>query len=188
MSWEVCAVDNDYEIFTEYPYQIRKIKNKRIISESHDKDGYIRCKMNCKHYQKHRVIAIQWIKNDSPETKTCIDHINHIRDDNHIKNLRWVTQSENSKNRSIYKNVKANYLDELPANCIPIEIYNGIIFENYFYCKDNGKCYYDNGVFVRELITYKMNDKYEFISARDIENKKRQIYIKKWLREDVLID
>lgn len=188
MSWEVCATDNDYEIFSEYPYQIRKIKNKRIISEWHAKDGYLHCKMNCKHYQKHRVIATQWIKNDSPETKKFIDHINHIRDDNHLENLRWVTQSENQRNKASYKKVKAIYLDELPANCIPIEIYRGVIFENYFYCKDNGKCYYDNGVFVRELMTYKWHGSTEFINVRDIENKPRQIYIKKWLREDALID
>lgn len=188
MSWEVCAVDNDYEIFTEYPYQIRKIKNKRIISEYHDKDGYLLCRMNGKQYKKHRVIAIQWIKNDSPETKTFIDHINHICDDNHIENLRWVTQSENQRNKASYKKVKAIYLDELPANCIPIEMYRGVIFENYYYCKDNNKCYYDNGVFVRELMTHKLYGKYDFISARDIENKQHHIYIKTWLREDALID
>lgn len=188
MSWEVCAIDNDYEIFTEYPYQIRKIKNKRIISESHNDSGYLRCMMNGKLYYKHRIIATQWIENDSPETKTCIDHINHIRDDNHIENLRWATHSENDKNKTSYKNVKAVYLDELPANCIPIEIYRGVIFENYFYCKDNGKCYYDNGVFVRELMTHKWRGKYEYIIIRDIENKQHNIYIKKWLREEAFID
>ena len=188
MSWELCAVDNDYEIFNEYPYQIRKISSKRIISEHHNEDGYLRCTMNGKHYRKHRVIAIQWIANDSPETKTFIDHINHVRDDNHINNIRWVTQSENERNKTSYKNVKATYLYELPDNCIPVEIYRGIIFENYFYCKDNGKCYYDNGVFVRELMTHKLHGKYDFINARDIENKQRCIYIKTWLREEALIE
>lgn len=186
MSWEICAVDNDYEIFTEYPYQIRKIKNKRIIKESHNEYGYLRCNMNGKKYLKHRIIAIQWIENDSPETKTYIDHINHIRDDNHINNLRWVTQSENEKNKTSYNNVKATYLYELPANCIPIEMYRGIIFENYFYCKDDGKCYYDNGVFVRELIIHISGYGLEYVSARDIDNRSRCIYIKAWLREECI--
>lgn len=188
MTWEVCAVDNNYEIFTEYPYQIRKINNKRIIREYHEKNGYLRCNMNGKKYLKHRVIAVQWIENDSPETKTYIDHINHIRDDNHINNLRWVTQSENSENKASYNNVKATYLYELPDNCIPIEMYRGIIFENYFYCKDNGKCYYDNGVFVRELTVNKSGYGLEYVSARDIDNKSHNIYIKTWLREDALIE
>ena len=188
MAWEICAVDNDYEIFNEYPYQIRKIKNKRIIKEYHNDEGYLLCTMNGKKYCKHRVIAFQWIANDSPETKTCIDHINHIRDDNHINNLRWVTQSENERNKTSYKNVKATYINELPDNCIPIEIYRGNIFENYFYCKDSGKCYYDNGVFVRELITHKSHGVTDFIRARDIENKSRNIYIKAWLREEALLE
>lgn len=185
MSWEVCAVDNDYEIFSEYPYQIRKIKNKRIIKESHNSSGYLCCRMNDKQYYKHRIIATQWIANDSPETKKFIDHINHIRDDNHLENLRWVTQSENCKNKSEYRKAKAIYLDELPDNCIPIEVYRGIVFENYFYCKDNGKCYYDNGVFVRELMTHKQHGA-ESICVQDIENKKRSIYIKAWLREECI--
>ena len=186
MSWEVCAVDNDYEIFNEYPYQIRKISSKRIISERHNENGYLLCTMNGKHYLKHRIIALQWIANDSPETKTFIDHINHIRDDNHINNLRWVTNSENERNKASYKKVKATYIKELPANCIPIEIYRGIIFENYFYCNDNGKCYYDNGVFVRELITHKSGYGLDYVNARDIDNKLRAIYIKTWLREECI--
>ena len=186
MAWETCSVDNDYEIFSEYPYQIRKIKTGRIINEYHDDKGYLRCTMNNKKYYKHRVIAIQWIENDSPEAKTCIDHINHVRDDNHINNLRWVTQSENSENKASYKKVKATYLKELPDNCIQIELYRGIIFENYFFCKDNGKCYYDNGVFVRELMYHKSHGKYDFIRTRDIDNKSRCIYIKSWLREECI--
>ena len=186
MVWESCKVDKDYEIYSEYPYQIRKIKNGRIIKEYHNGNGYLRCTMNNKKYYKHRVIAIQWIENDSPETKICIDHINHIRDDNHINNLRWTTQSENIANSSEYNNVKAIYLKELPANCIPITTYRGIIFENYFYCMDSGKCYYDNGVFIRELITHKSHGVTDFISARDIDNKNRHIYVKTWLTEECI--
>ncbi len=186
MSWEICKVDDDYEIFSEYPYQIRKIKTKRIIKEHHINNGYLQCAMNGKQYYKHRVIAEQWIANDSPETKKFIDHINHVRDDNHITNLRWVTQSENESNKTSYKKVKAIYLDELPDNCIPIETYKGIIFENYFYCKDNDKCYYDNGVFVRELTLHKSRCGLEFISARDINNKKRSVYIKTWLKSECI--
>lgn len=186
MAWELCAIDNDYEIFSEYPYQIRRIKNKRIINEYHDDKGYLRITMNGKKYLKHRVIAIQWIENDSPETKQYIDHINHIRDDNHINNLRWVTKSENERNKASYNKAKATYITKLPANCIPIEIYRGIIFENYFYCKDNGLCYYDNGIFVRELIYHKWHGVTERIRARDIDNKSRTIYIKTWLREECI--
>ena len=44
----------------------------------------------------HRVVAMAFIPN--PLNKPCIYHINTIRNDNRVENLRWCTQSENNKN------------------------------------------------------------------------------------------
>lgn len=44
----------------------------------------------------HRLIAETFIPN--PENKPYIDHINTIRDDNRIDNLRWITAKENANN------------------------------------------------------------------------------------------
>lgn len=44
----------------------------------------------------HRLIAVAFIPN--PEGKKYVDHINTIRDDNRIKNLRWCTARENINN------------------------------------------------------------------------------------------
>jgi hypothetical protein len=41
----------------------------------------------------HRLIAIHFIPN--PEKKPCVNHINGIKHDFRIKNLEWVTHSEN---------------------------------------------------------------------------------------------
>lgn len=44
----------------------------------------------------HRVVAMAFIPN--PENKPCVDHINTVRTDNRVCNLRWVTHSENNRN------------------------------------------------------------------------------------------
>ena len=50
----------------------------------------------------HKLIAQAFIPN--PKNKKCIDHINTIRTDNRIENLRWVTQKENLNNSLTRKN------------------------------------------------------------------------------------
>ena len=88
MSWEQLREDADYEIFTEYPHEIRRKSNGRIIAFTRNNYGYLQCKLNRKIYKVHRLIANNFIPN--PENKPFVDHINHIRDDYHINNLRWV--------------------------------------------------------------------------------------------------
>jgi len=67
-----------------------------------DKDGYLMIKHKNVGYRAHRVA---WYLTYGSFPKGQIDHINHDRLDNRIKNLRVVTQAENAKN---CKKSKAN--------------------------------------------------------------------------------
>ena len=54
-----------------------------------------------KRHSIHRLIALHYIPN--PQNKPCVDHINRIKTDNRLENLRWATVSENGQNRTINK-------------------------------------------------------------------------------------
>ena len=55
----------------------------------------------------HRLIALHFIEN--PENKLYIDHINRVRTDNRIENLRWATHKENMNNMSFKTITKGGY-------------------------------------------------------------------------------
>ena len=63
------------------------------------KDGYRRVGIKGKTYQAHRIIMMLCFGH-IPENAE-IDHINHVRDDNRLVNLRFTTQGENLKNQSV---------------------------------------------------------------------------------------
>ena len=74
----------------------------RPLAYKTNKNGYhcVCLSIDTKHYHLsvHRLIGIAWISN--PENKSQIDHINRIRTDNRISNLRWATSEENCNNKT----------------------------------------------------------------------------------------
>ena len=70
----------------------------RILKTRINRCGYICVCLGRKRkdFKVHRLVAIAFIPN--PENKPCVDHINAIRTDNRVENLRWVTHEENMNN------------------------------------------------------------------------------------------
>lgn len=58
--------------------------------------GYLMVSLSKNKYYLHRLIAEAFIPN--PNNLPCIDHINTVRDDNRLENLRWCTKKENANN------------------------------------------------------------------------------------------
>ena len=76
---------------------------KKVMTPTVDDCGYVvfglKTNDGVKHKGRlHRLLAIQYIPN--LENKPEVDHINRIRNDNRLCNLRWVTHSENQLNKS----------------------------------------------------------------------------------------
>ena len=71
-----------------------------ILKPIMDKKGYLTVGLSKNNQRKafkvHRLVALHFIPNI--ENKPEIDHINTIKTDNRVENLRWVTPKENSNN------------------------------------------------------------------------------------------
>jgi hypothetical protein len=62
--------------------------------------GYLRCRFLGKNYYLHR---LAWLYVYGVYPNDQIDHINGIKTDNRISNLRLVTNRENQQNRDIHR-------------------------------------------------------------------------------------
>jgi hypothetical protein len=71
------------------------------VAGGYDERGYLRLRVHGHNYRLHR---LAWLLHYGRWPKGNIDHINGVRDDNRIANLREVGQQENAKNRALNKN------------------------------------------------------------------------------------
>jgi hypothetical protein len=84
--------------------------------------GYMTVKYKGKSYKVHRLVAETWL--DNPEKKPQVDHINNVRHNNTLTNLRWVTRSENVQHSfDTNANRKSNAAARSrPIRCIETQI------------------------------------------------------------------
>jgi hypothetical protein len=85
----------DYELLNQYKWNISK--------------GYIQGKIDNKNWYLHRYIVIMILNNDINH-KIKIDHIDRNPLNNKRENIRIVTNSENSKNRTKQLNTTSKYI------------------------------------------------------------------------------
>lgn len=62
-----------------------------------DPYGYLMTWLDGVRFFVHRIVAETFIPN--PNGKDYVDHINRLRSDNRVENLRWVTREENETNK-----------------------------------------------------------------------------------------
>jgi len=69
------------------------------IAGTKHRTGYIHIRVDGKKYSAHRLV---WLYKYGVFPSRDIDHINHVRDDNRLSNLREVSKQENMQNSSKY--------------------------------------------------------------------------------------
>lgn len=95
----------DFNISTGKIYW-RKLTGRNAVkigdeAGSPNSKGYLQVKVLGKVYKSHRLI---WFLHFGHWPKNQIDHINNIKTDNRICNLREVTNVENCQNKKFHKN------------------------------------------------------------------------------------
>ena len=71
-----------------------------------------------KKFTVHRLYSKAFIPNE--DNKPFIDHINRIRTDNRLENLRWATRSENSRNVKKWGTIWTTKYNTYKAQWLPI--------------------------------------------------------------------
>lgn len=102
------------DIKSNTDYQISNLgrvwskKSNRYLKPQKDACGYMRVQLymgngKARTEKVHRLVALAFI--DNPDNLPEVNHINHIRDDNRVENLEWVTHKENSEKTRKVKQV-----------------------------------------------------------------------------------
>ena len=93
------AINENYEVSVEG--QVRNKKFDRILKPQHH-GNYLGLRMGnskSKSYYIHRLAAEAFLP--SPTDDCVVDHIDRNKHNNHASNLRWVSRSVNSLNRTL---------------------------------------------------------------------------------------
>jgi hypothetical protein len=92
---ELLSYDPETGIFTNLTQRGKRIKIGGVAGFKGN--GYVRIEIDYKTYQAHR---LTWLYTYGEFPETFLDHINEIRDDNRLVNLRLATRQENHHNIS----------------------------------------------------------------------------------------
>ncbi|CAL6070076.1 HNH_endonuclease [Hexamita inflata] len=114
-----------------------------------------------------------------------VDHIDRNKQNNCIENLRYVSASNNCKNKTSYQGHSAEYFDQLPTNCVPFVKYNQHIFENYFIDQNTKQIYclmLDQ--YLKIILTTDKRNGSQFYNSKNTLGKQVSVFLSKLQRNE----
>lgn len=90
---------------------VRNDRTGKLLKLSINEQGYYRVCLNRKTALVHRLVGFAFVEGYSEE-RCHIDHINTIRTDNRVENLRWVTRTENMNNPLTKEKIRNSMVGE----------------------------------------------------------------------------
>ena len=136
MRKSICGFEGLYEVSdTGEVYSLRK----NIILKQCLRNGYNRVRLwkNNKRYNRvvHRLVATAFI--DNLEDYSDVDHINEVKTDNSVENLRWCSSAENV--RYYHSDKKRPWSNESREIWINDQMYPSISSASGFIATEEGK-------------------------------------------------
>jgi len=119
--WKPCPMHEEKYLVSNCG-NFKKITDNSILTKRINDKGYISITLNKKVKQAHRFVALAFIEN--LDNKPQVDHIDDDKTNNHVSNLRWVTQSENLLKRG--KTKPSKKLNSEMVSAIRSFINNGV--------------------------------------------------------------
>ncbi len=106
MVWKTYDIYPDYEVSTEG--QVRRVKDGHLLKQYPQKSGYVVVFINTGRGNKavpvHTIVAETYLKRLPNHDR--VDHINTIRSDNRVINLRWTDAKGNANNETTRINMR----------------------------------------------------------------------------------
>ena len=125
-----------------------KNRGGKFLKPGKNNDGYLQVVLFTDQKGKtmtiHRLVALHYIPN--PENKRCVDHLNRIKSDNRLENLRWATYCENQQNKGTNPRNKSGHkyvsYDRLEDRWVfQRREKNKYKIQKYFKTKNEALCY-----------------------------------------------
>ncbi|CAL6094471.1 Conserved_hypothetical protein [Hexamita inflata] len=145
-------------------------------------DGYyqvtISNEFNSYTFKIYRLVAEAFL-GERPENHE-VDHIDRNRLNNQLSNLRYVTKSQNQRNKSSFNGHLAEYLEVLPSTCVQLNNFKNLTFDRYYIDTETNELYsFDNNQYRKVILT--KDNRYR---ARDINGKIASIFPHKLTKND----